>query len=46
MSTDNDDIETGFDEDESDIVDDDSVNSDNENSVLNNKNRRKRTKLV
>ena len=46
MSTDNDDIETGFDEDESDIIDDDSVNSDNENSVLNSKNRRKRTKLV
>ena len=46
MSTDNDNIETGFDKNESDIIDDDSVNSDNENSVLNNKNRRKRTKLV
>ena len=46
MSTDNDNIETGFDKNESDIIDDDSVNSDYENSVLNNKNRRKRTKLV
>ena len=46
MSTDNDNIETWFDKNESDIIDDDSVNSDNENSVLNNKNRRKRTKLV